>query len=377
MAGGEATWYERICTTVPPDRLIVLAPHVPGDHAFDVRQPYRVVRKRVPVTPHPFGRMVQIVLLIAHAVGIVRRERIDAVHIGHLYLGPVGVALKRVFGTPYVLYLHGGEMADYMRGRAVRSVVRGIVRGARLIVVNSTYTRRWYEASGARHPHTETLTIGVDLDRFRPDLDARQLRAKYGLDGAKVILTVGRLVERKGHDVVIRALRHVRERVGSVRYLIVGDGPEENRLRMLAGDVGCAEDVIFAGHVSGAELPLLYAASDVFVMPSRALARRDGVEGFGIAFLEAAACGKPVIGGRSGGIADAVVDGVTGILVDPSSVEEISNVLTRLLLDREEAARLGQQARARTERLQDAWRTRLTGIWEQTTAESQSGSHGG
>jgi len=370
MIGGEATWYERICATLSPDSLIVLAPHVSEDQAFDVRQSYRITRRHVPIATHAFARLTQMIALFVCATGIVQRERIDVVHVGHLYLGPIGLALNRLFRTPYVLYLHGGEMAAYIRFRIVQSVVRRVVRGARLVVVNSAYTERLYQGMGIHHPRTEILTIGVDPDRFRPDLDVRGVRAKYDLNGAKVILTVGRLIERKGHDVVIRALRLVRRRVGPVRYVIVGDGPEKRRLRRLAGSEGCAEDVVFAGQVAGPELPPFYAACDVFIMPSRALARRDGVEGFGIAFLEAGACGKPVIGGRSGGISYAVTDGVTGILVDPLNVEEVADALSHLLLDREEASRLGGRARARSEQLQEAWRTALARIWDQTCAEA-------
>jgi len=188
------------------------------------------------------------------------------------------------------------------------------------------------------------------------------------LNGARLILTVGRLVERKGHDVVIRALPGIRRAVGPVRYLIAGAGPEEARLRTLAREVGCADDVVFAGHVDDRDLPLFYAACDVFVMPSRALEQRDGIEGFGIVFLEAGACGKPVVGGRSGGIADAVLDGITGVLVDPRSVDEVTGALTRLLQDRGEAARMGGEGRRRAEALQTAWHRTLEATWTEIAA---------
>jgi phosphatidylinositol alpha-1,6-mannosyltransferase len=205
--------------------------------------------------------------------------------------------------------------------------------------------------------------MGVDGERFRPDVNPRLIRDRYGLDGARVLLTVGRLVERKGHDVVIRALRRVSEAIGPVRYLIAGSGSEERRLRALAADLGCADEVIFIGHVSDEDLPPLYAACDVFVMPSRALQERDGIEGFGIVFLEAGASGKPVIGGRSGGITDAVLDGTTGVLVNPQDVEEIAEALIRLLRDREDAARMGEEGRRRAEALRLAWGTEVVRAW--------------
>lgn len=366
MAGGEATYYARICATLSPERVMVLAPRFPGDRSFDVGQAYRIIRRRVPVSPHPLARLLQIVLLSLHALRIARRERVHAVHIGHLWLGPIGLAVNRLLKVPYVIYLHGGDMAPYLRFRVVRAVVRTIVRHADVCVVNSAYTRRDYEAMGIHHPRVELLTMSVPLERFRPGLDPRAIRAKYRLDGQKVILTVGRLIERKGHDVVIRALSRIGGSLGSMRYVIAGRGPEEQRLRALARDLGCGEQVKFIGHVPDEDLPHLYAACDVFVMPSRALDRRDGVEGFGIAFVEAGACGKPVIGGRSGGIADAVVDGVTGILVNPTDVEALAAVLVRLLRNQDEAARLGAQGRQRAQALERAWTATVDRIWSAT-----------
>ncbi len=364
ITGGEATYYARICGTVPATHAMVLAPQLPGAPAYDVTLPYRVIRRRVPISPHPLARLVQIIVFFWSAFFIVLRDRVERIHIGHLYLGVIGLGLKRLLNVPYVVYLHGGEMAPYMRFRLVRAVTRAVVRNAHRVVVNSDFTRRHFEAMGMHHREIVVLQMSVDTMRFRPGLDDRHVRARYGLDGAKVILTVGRVIERKGHDVVLEALRDVEQAVGPVHYLIVGSGPEELRLRALAQDLGCAHAVSFTGHLSAEELPYVYAACDVFVMPSRALAGRDGVEGFGIAFLEASACGKPVIGAHSGGIAEAVLDGTTGILVDSSSVRAVTDALTHLLAHQEEAYRLGVQGRHHTEGLESAWVQTLHRIWD-------------
>jgi phosphatidylinositol alpha-1,6-mannosyltransferase len=146
---------------------------------------------------------------------------------------------------------------------------------------------------------------------------------------------------------VIRALPRLRESIPEVNYLIVGDGPYRPQLESLAEAMGVQDHVIFAGQVPTEELPDVYALSDVFVMPSRERLEVDDVEGFGIVFLEASACAKPVIGGRSGGIPEAIVDGVTGLLVDAHDPEDIGNALARLLTDRDLAIRLGQQGRLR------------------------------
>jgi phosphatidylinositol alpha-1,6-mannosyltransferase len=147
--------------------------------------------------------------------------------------------------------------------------------------------------------------------------------------------------------VVIRALPRVLRTIPDTTYLIVGDGPCRRDLEKQARELGVAERVVFAGQVCDAELPDYYALSDVFIMASREQAEDCTVEGFGIVYLEANACGKPVIGGRSGGVPDAVQDGETGLLVDPHSPEEVARALMNLLTDRTRAARMGKVGRAR------------------------------
>jgi phosphatidylinositol alpha-1,6-mannosyltransferase len=130
-------------------------------------------------------------------------------------------------------------------------------------------------------------------------------------------------------------------------YLIVGEGPNRAALEQLAVALGVADRVVFLGRVATAELPLLYSAADIFIMVSRARLEYCDVEGFGMVFIEAAACGTPSIGGRSGGVADAVVDGVTGLLVDPLDVGEVAHSVAMLLANRDFARQLGDAARYR------------------------------
>ena len=363
MVGGEARLYARICRTAPPDRVMVLAPRLPDDVLFDLREPYPIVRVRVPISPHPAARILQVTRMLLAARGLVRSDDIRTLHIGHLYLGTVGLLLRRRHRIPYVLYLHGGEMAPYMRGRAVRRLARRVVEEASLVVANSRFTLDHYEAMGIRPRRAEVLPPAADTHRFRPDLDPRPVRERYGLGRCQVVLTVGRLVERKGHDLVIRALTALEEQ--SVRYVIAGTGPEEGRLRRLAEALGVRDRVLFTGHVPDEDLPGLYAACDVFVMPSRALGARDGIEGFGTVFLEAGACAKPVIGGWSGGVSEAVEDGVTGLLVDPHDPEALAEALRRLLRDPELRRRMGEAGRTRAERMEAAWAEAVRRVWSE------------
>ena len=178
-----------------------------------------------------------------------------------------------------------------------------------------------------------------------PEDEVRAARARYGLDGKLVLLTVARLVRHKGHDQVLRTLALLDGRYGDVVYLIVGAGQERASLERQVAALGLASQVRMLGALPWREVERLYQACDVFVMPSR----QEGtdVEGLGMVYLEAGLRGKPVIGGRSGGIPDAVRDGETGFLVDPSDPEDLARALGRLLSDEGLRRRMGENGRRR------------------------------
>jgi phosphatidylinositol alpha-1,6-mannosyltransferase len=178
-----------------------------------------------------------------------------------------------------------------------------------------------------------------------------------------VVLCVGRLVERKGQDVLIRSLPQVAAAVPEVLCVLAGSGADRSRLEELARDLGVADRVCFLGFVPETELPGCYAAADVFAMPSRYLPSAGDVEGFGIVFLEANAAGVPVVGGRSGGVEEAVRDGYTGLLVDPEDPAAVAGALTRLLQDEGLRRQLGAQGRERA-RLDFDRRQRARHLWE-------------
>ena len=168
------------------------------------------------------------------------------------------------------------------------------------------------------------------------------MKENYGLKGKKVLLTVGRLVERKGHDYVIKALPDIIKEIPEIHYLIVGDGVYRNELERLSGKLNIRDFITFAGFIPDDELPEYYAMCDVFIMVSREIKEKGDVEGFGIVYLEANAMKKPVIAGRSGGITDAVEDGVNGILVNPTEEKEIARVIIKSMKDDKMRRGLGE-----------------------------------
>jgi phosphatidylinositol alpha-1,6-mannosyltransferase len=260
-----------------------------------------------------------------------------------------GLWLHRWFKLPFIVLAHGNEILSVMSERYEASL--RALRIANRVVAVSRFTAKLTEDAGADPRRIELVHPGCDTRFFRPVPVRMELRQKFlGNRQARVILTVGNLVARKGHDMVIRALPFLSKRVPDVCYLIVGDGPNRNNLENLAKSLGVDDRVVFAGNVAKEQLPEVYALSDLFVMVSRERSEENDVEGFGLVFLEANACAKPVVAGRSGGVPDAVVDGVTGLLVDPQNVEAIALALEKVLTNDNLGRQLGEQGRSRTMR---------------------------
>jgi phosphatidylinositol alpha-1,6-mannosyltransferase len=259
-----------------------------------------------------------------------------------------GLALHKTLRMPFVIYAHGNEVLHAASIAWDRP--REALRNAALVVANSRYTARLLTENIDVDPdRIRVLHPGCDTQRFSPDVTPDEARRLLGdLGGrAPILLSVGNLVERKGHDLVLRALPQLKQRWPGLLYVVVGGGAFKPALEALAEQLGVASSVRFAGRIDSATLPSFYRLCDVFVMPSRLRAEHYDVEGFGIVYIEAGACGKPVVGGLSGGTEDAVVDGYTGLLVDPNDSAALAAGLARVLENPDWARELGDNARRR------------------------------
>ena len=257
--------------------------------------------------------------------------------------------LARRHHVPLVTIVHGLEVTRTMPALKRRWLTKTL-NACDLVVAVSEFTRERVVAVHDLAPEKiVVLPDGVDPARFFPAADTAALRRRFGLQNEKVILTLARVIERKGHDQVLKALPAVKRSVPAVKYLICGPWEDDyyRFLQELVAGLGLQNDVVFTGYVPADEMNLFYSLCDVYIMPSRELVNRGDTEGFGITFLEANACAKPVIGSRSGGVVDAVVDGETGFLVEPENTDEIARKLILLLTDAELARRLGAQGRER------------------------------
>ena len=278
-------------------------------------------------------------LVARHAL----RGRASAVCVGELVASAWLLGALRA-GFPWVtraVYVHGEEITtndDYDTSLNRR---RRALLAAHHVVVVSRFTATVVAdlLGEAGRGRIRLIENGVDVARFRPVPRAPDLMARFGLDDCFVYVSVCRLLEKKGIDHAIRAFAEVAAQYPGSRYLVVGDGPYRAALEALAAGCGVADRVVFAGAVADADLVDHYALGDVFVMPNRRLANGD-TEGFGLVFLEANACGLPVIAGSDGGSIDAVRHGVNGLLVDGHSVAGIVGAMLELRADAALRARL-------------------------------------
>ena len=328
-------WWRRL----PPESFAVLtSPHADAP-AFDAAEPYRIERTREPVLlPHPW--MVKRINDMAKDFGA------DFVVLDPaLPLGLVGPSLS----LPYMVVLHGAEVTVPGRLPGSKQLLSHVLRGAQHVIAAGGYPAAEGEHAAGRALPTTIVPPGVDTSRFVPLSTEEKLRARdrFGLNAdAEIILGISRLVPRKGFDTLIRAVAQIAPHRPKLRLVIASTGRDEDRLRKIAQETSAP--VTFLGRVAHGDLPALYGCADVFSMLCRN--RWGGLEqeGFGIVFVEAAASGVPQVAGHSGGAAEAVVDGVTGYVIDnPTDVADVATCISAILDDPQLRASMARQSRER------------------------------
>ncbi|MFG2634703.1 glycosyltransferase family 4 protein [Streptomyces sp. NPDC048362] len=355
--GGIETFVHAMATRVPGNDVVVYTSSEPGAAAYDASLPFPVVRD-------PGRMLLPTPRATRRALEIARHHGCDRAWFGAAApLAAMAPALRRGGIRRMVATTHGHEIW-WARTPGARQVMRRIGDHVDAVTYLGEYTRR--RIAPALGPRAELVRLvpGVDPEAFRPAPGrARAVRERHGIVDRRVVLCVSRLVRRKGQDTLIRALPRLRQAVPDAVLVIVGGGPDEQRLRKLAHRHADGH-VVFAGGLDHASTAPYYAAADVFAMPCRTRKAGLEAEGLGIVFLEAAAGGLPVVAGDSGGAPDAVVDGVTGTVVDGTDVQAVAGELSRILRSPERAAAMGEAGRAwvASQWSWDASAQRLTGL---------------
>lgn len=345
--GGTAVWFDEVYRRIGGREIHIVTADVPGATEYDRHHANTI--HRLSLTRHWWLRPESLVMYLkffVKALSVALRHKIDAVHAGRvLPEGLVGLIVARLFRKPVVIYAHGEEITTWRQSGKFKTMVF-TYRHADIVIANSDFTRDELRKIGVKDKKIELISPGVDIERFRPGLETTDLKESIGIsEFQKLILSVGRLSRRKGFDMVIRSIPSLLDNNLDVHYALIGIGEDKDYLEVLAEEKGVTNRVHFLGHVTVEDLPRWYNASDVFAMPNREI--NGDTEGFGMVFLEAAACGKPAIAGISGGTGSAVVHGITGLRIDGASEGMLLESLIKLLTNESYAAEVGSAAKQR------------------------------
>ena len=338
--GGIQNYLWELWRRLPPgDAVVHTTPHA-GAAAFDAAQPFTVIRSREPwLLPGPH--------LTRRVRRLARRHDVDLVVIDPAL--PAGLIGPRL-DLPYAVIVHGAETAIPARLAGTRRLLRGVLDGAAGVIAAGGYAARECERALGRPLAAHLVPPGVDTDRFMPHTAAERVEARrrLGLEPeVPTVVSVSRLVPRKGMDTLIRAASLLAQTHPDLQVAIVGTGRDRRRLARLADRLDAP--VRFLGRVSDRDATDLYGCADTFAMLCRTRWRGLEQEGFGIVFLEASAAGVPQIAGRSGGAHEAVADGQTGIVLDPATPQSAAQAIGALLDDPARRQQMGDAARRRAE----------------------------
>jgi phosphatidylinositol alpha-1,6-mannosyltransferase len=342
-AGGIETFVIGLIERLPRSRVIVYTSAQDNSESYDRKWledfGVEVVRDKAKILLPTPG--------VAYCVNALVRERgISTVFFGAA--APLGLLSRRLrkAGVKDIVALTHGHEVWWSKVWPFTMAMKSISRNVNHLTYLGEYTRSAIAGSLTDIAANNMVKIapGIDTDHFSPQ-DARELRKELGLTEKKVIVSVGRLVHRKGQDVLIEAMPAIITEVPQAHILMIGEGPYRSYLENRVKSLGIQERVTFIGRIQYADLPRYICAGDVFVMPSRSRLAGLEVEGLGIVYLEASACGLPVIAGNSGGAPDAVLEGETGLVVDGTKKEDVAAATIALLLDADRSKAMGIRGR--------------------------------
>jgi phosphatidylinositol alpha-1,6-mannosyltransferase len=353
IGGGIARWMAELAKRYPPGGLVVSTGQHPDASDVDATFPNQVDRLQLPIRRL---RTIQGILTwCRRATVLTRSTGAEFIWCGNIKPAayPAKWTMERL-GTPFGILLHGGDLLilqhQVHQSLIKRRTARALLASAGVLVANSQWTRDCCLALlgeleiEATPEQVRVVPLGADPQFFRPGIDTREVRERYGLAPGRWLLSVARLTRHKGIDTALEALAAMREDHPDLRYAVVGTGEDRAALESEARALGVADRVRFLTDVPDRDLPALYNCAEIYLGVSRLMEQR--VEGFGISLVEASACGIPVVAGRSGGIPEAVQDGVTGLLVDAERPDAVTEALRRLLDDAGLRRRLGAGRKA-------------------------------
>ncbi len=376
--GGSANVYASLCRLAPKGSIVALA----ARHNYDLNEPiagwqehdrncgYPVERLellRSPVLPPPANKLVSVYRRLAidlpiawrvlrKTVGLIKEHRIGILCIGELNsMAWLGEICRKLTNIRLMYYVHGEEVTTQIQAGSFGRKRLLHLQRADAIVAVSSFTRQTLIDLGISAERIHLVENAVDTTRFCPGPVDQAFLERWGISNKRVVVSIGRLITRKGFDRSIEAWPAVLERHPDAHLLIVGNGPQRAELEKLITRHGVQHAITLTGAISDADLLAAYRSGEFFMMANRTLPDGD-TEGFGLVFLEANACGRTVVGGRAGGAVEAIRDGQTGLLVDGNQPGQIAEAVIRLLDDNNLCERLQQDGLQHA--LTNSWTTR-------------------
>lgn len=356
IGGGIARFMSELAKRYPPGGLVVSTGQHPDAQDVDPTFPNQI--DRLPLSARRLRTLQGILLWSRRAAVLARSTGAEFIWCGNIKPAayPAKWTMERV-GTPFGILMYGGDLLilqhQVHQSLIKRRTARALLTSAAVLVAISQWTRdRCLALLGELEieptpEQVRVVPLGSDPQFFRPGIDTSEVRERYGLGAGRWLLSVARLTRHKGIDTGLKALAALGGDYPDLRYAVVGDGEDRSALESEARALGIADRVRFLTDVPDRDLPALYNCAEIYLGISRLMEQR--VEGFGISLVEASACGVAVLAGTSGGIPEAVHDGVTGLLVDAEHPDAVINALRHLLDDPDLRRRLGAAGRAAVE----------------------------
>lgn len=346
--GGSGRWFWELYTRLPSNEYTIAVGKTEGAEVFDKTHDLNIHRLELSSPSWGIKSLSGLKFywrVFNQVRRLIKQEKISAIHCGRcLPEGFIGYIFYKIFNIPYICYIHGEDVEAASTSRELSWIVKKVLGSATTLICNSQNTanlllNNWQADSSI----INILNPGCDTNKFIPAEPDESIKRKLGWHNKKVILTVGRLQERKGQDMLIRAISEIKQFTPNILYAIIGDGDEKQKLEELVNELNLQDNVIFMSEISDEEMIQAYQQCDLFVLPNRTVGK--DIEGFGMVLVEAQSCGIPVIAGDSGGTAETMIIGQTGFIVDCTEPKALSDKIIELFQQSGAMDQLGHNGR--------------------------------
>lgn len=356
ISGGSGRWFWELYSRLPREQVLIVANDIEGGSEFDETHDLNIIR--IPLHSSEWGlKSIKGLRFYWRCIKqirkIIKQHNITEIHCGRvIHEGVTAWLLKLLTGIPYLCFIHGEDVETAASSREQYLLVKQAVKNSNMIICNSQNSANLvvdlgYSASNKLH----VLNPGVNAKQFIPFTEDKDFKESMGWSGRKVIITVGRLQERKGQDMMVRAMKKIKSIFPESLYVVIGDGDCKGILEQLVASEGLSKHIAFHSNLTDEEMIQCYQQCDLFILPNRTVG--SDIEGFGMVLVEAQSCGKPVIAGDSGGTRETMLVGETGFIIDCTQEKVISETIIELLKQPERLAEMGSKGRLHVEKTLD------------------------